>query len=271
MNLSRRLYHTLAAVALLSLLALAACGSQASNGETNPASPPSPTPIPPTNTPVPTSTPRSFVPPTPPAGALLGGNIIVNGNAEQGMCALNASTVITPIVGWTPTGNITPIRYDADGGDLSATTPGPSDAGNCYFWGGSTGAMSSMTQTDDVSAVAALIDSNIVSYDLSGWLGGYAEQNDNAVLSIQFLGMTGNVLGTATIGPVLAVDRNRTSELLFRSTTGKVPVGTRSIMVTLTMTRTDGSDNDGCADDLSLYLVQPGGSGSSTPATTPTP
>lgn len=268
MHHSRRLHHALCGIALLGLLALAACGSQASGGGSTPTA----TRTPPTNTPAPTNTPLPPPTPTSPPGTLLGGNIIVNGNAEQGMCAADTSTVITPIVGWTPTGNITPIQYAASNGDLSAMTPGPSDAGNCYFWGGpakgTDNTMTSITQTDNVASVAALIDIQTVSYDLSAWLGGYSTQDDNAVLSIQFLDMSGNAVGTAKIGPVLSADRNGTSELLSRSTTGKVPVGTRSIKVTLTMTKTEGNDNDGLADDLSLLLVQQRGGG--LPTTTPT-
>ncbi|HLV97981.1 MAG TPA: hypothetical protein VKT82_04820 [Ktedonobacterales bacterium] len=261
MNPSRRAYHTLSAIALLSLLVLAACGSSPSNPGVTTVS--TPTSIPPTATPTPTSPPQPVATPTTPPGTLLGGNIIVNGNAEQGKCAPDTSTVISPITGWTPTNNITPIQYAVganSNGDLSPTTPGPGDAGNCYFWGGPEGSTdnttTSMRQMDNVSSVAAMIDSKAVTYDLSAWLGGYSDQDDNATLSIQFLGQTGNALGTATIGPVMAADRNNTSELLLRSTTGQVPVGTRSIKVTLTMTKTAGSDNDGLADDLSLLLVQ---------------
>ena len=178
--------------------------------------------------------------------------------------------MITPIPGWTPTGEITPIQYTASGGDLSATTPEPSDAGKCYFWGGPDSTVdnttTSMTQTINVSTNATVIDSKAVIYDLSAWLGGYSDQDDNAVLSLQFLGATGSVLGSAKVGPVMAADRtNDTTELLQRSASGPVPAGTRAVKVTLTMTKTAGSDNDGLADDLSLLLLQQGG------ATVPTP
>ncbi len=253
--------------AVLALLMLAACGSQPTNtGSTVTVTHPTPTPTP-TNAPTPTPIPA----PTTIPGTPLGGNLIVNGNAEQGQCAADSSTVISPITGWTPTGNITPIQYAASNGDLNATTPGPGDAGKCYFWGGPSNPASSMTQKISVASFATQIDSKTVMYDLSAWLGGYADQNDNAVLSIQFLDTTGKVLGTAQVGPVMAADRNDTSELLPRATSGAVPASTRAIQVTLTMTRTDGSDNDGLADDLSLLLVQQGGSASGTPTATPTP
>lgn len=110
----------------------------------------------------------------------------------------------------------------------------------------------SATQTIDVSAASVLLASGQVKFVLSGWLGGYSDQNDNAVLSVQFVGATGQALGKASIGPVLSDARNGTSGLIQRSTSGIVPAGTTKIEVMLTMTKTDGSDNDGSADDLSL-------------------
>src|SRR4029077_1815543 len=54
-------------------------------------------------------------------------------------------------------------------------------------------------------------------------------------------------------------DRNNVSELSLLSQNGSVPAGTRVIHVSLTMIRTDGSDNDGLADNLFLVLSSPGG------------
>jgi len=54
---------------------------------------------------------------------------------------------------------------------------------------------------------------------------------------------------------VLAADRNRATGLVLRSASAPVPPGTRRIAVTLTMTRTEGTSNDGYADNLSLTLT----------------
>ena len=72
----------------------------------------------------------------------------------------------------------------------------------------------------NVSADAATIDSGTMTYNLSGWLGGYSSQDDNATLSATFEDASGKVLGVATIGPVLAGDRDDETELLYRNAQG---------------------------------------------------
>ncbi len=184
---------------------------------------------------------------------LLGINLIVDGDAEAQAGTLD-NTVVAP-AGWTTTGNFSAVSYSASiGGSPTLTTPGPTQRGGNFFAGGPNNAQSSATQTVDVSTSAALIDAGTMSYNLAGWLGGYASQNDDATLQATFKGATGNVLGTATIGPVLAADRDGITELLYRSAQGVMPVGTRQVVLLLTMTRTDGSYNDGYADDLSFTL-----------------
>jgi len=177
------------------------------------------------------------------------GNLIVNGDAESGTGSPDGTPVPTP--GWTSMGNATAIVYGANQYP-AAGDPGPPDRGKNFLVGGPSDAMSSLSQTDDVSRYAAAIDADHVTYTLSGWLGGFAGQEDNAVLTVTFQGSSGASLGTATIGPVTAEDRSMQTGLLLRTTTGKVPVGTRSVGVLLSLTRLEGTANDGYADDLSL-------------------
>ncbi len=196
------------------------------------------------------------------ADSLFGSNLIVNGNAEAqavpSTVTISDTTVSVP--GWCTESLFTIEPYGDPNGDLSPTSPGPADAGNYYFYGGPSNGLSSAYQDIDVSSAASLIDSAAVQYSLSAWLGGYSSQNDNATLQVQFQDWDGNVLGSAvTLGPFLAADRNNVSELLMTNQNGAVPVGTRDIHVFLAMTRTDGSDNDGMADSLSLVLSGPGG------------
>ena len=66
------------------------------------------------------------------------------------------------------------------------------------------------------------------------------------------------MLGSTTLGPVSEADRNGVTELLPFSQGAGMPAGTRVIHISMTMTRTDGSDNDGLADSLSLVLSGPG-------------
>ena len=76
MKFSRHVRYSFYGLALLSLLLLTACGGQAASTVTpTPTPPPTPTP---TSAPLPTPTPTAI------SGTPLGGNLIINGNAEQG-------------------------------------------------------------------------------------------------------------------------------------------------------------------------------------------
>lgn len=139
-----------------------------------------------------------------------------------------------------------------------ARHPGRRIGGKNYFYGGpSDGHNTSAEQRIDLSAGGTAIDSGHVSFTLSGWLGGYSSQNDNAMLRATFLDASGKSVGVASIGPVTESMRHDVTELLEEHLTKNVPVGTRSVVMDLLMTWTGGSDNDGLADDLSLILTAP--------------
>jgi hypothetical protein len=212
--------HTLLAAAML----LAAC-----TGGASPAAAPTEHPIPAT------------------------GNLIVNPGAETGKGSTDGGVV--PVPGWEVTGKLTVNEYDTPGSSfLRSTDPGPPDRGRNYFAGGPGNEASSASQTINVSSRAAAIDRGGVTYTLSAWLGGWETQDDNAIFTISFVDKDGRLRGTASIGPVLAADRQRQTGLLLRTTSGPLPAFTRSIQATLVMTRTAGDYNDGYADSLVLLL-----------------
>ena len=186
------------------------------------------------------------------AQSLLGTNLIANPGAETGPPEADEDLTVD-IPGWSRTGQFDVVAYTDGESDLSPTT----DGGNNHFTGGPDTALSVGYQYLDVSGAASLIDKGTVQYALAAQLGGYSSQEDNAVLDVQFQDWSGKVLGETKLGPVTAEDRDDNSELLPRSTSGAVPAGARRIYVTLTMTRTDGSYDDGLADNLSLTLSSP--------------
>ena len=178
-------------------------------------------------------------------------NLIVNGNAEAATGSADGTPVATP--GWTATGEATAGQYGVNGWP-GLTDPGPADRGLNLFSGGVADATSSLTQTINVAQFASSIDASRVTYELSGWLGGWQSQDDNATLTVTFQGATGLTLGTGTIGPVMGSDRGYATGLVQQSSSGAVPAGTRTVLVVLLMTRVSGSANDGYADDLSLVF-----------------
>jgi hypothetical protein len=171
------------------------------------------------------------------ADVTLGQNLIVNGDAESS------------VSGW-----LTFDGYDlfqaVDYGDnwVKPSQPGPVDRGSKLFAG--VGAQSAGYQTLSLGDLGT----GTYSYTLDGWLGGWASQGDNALLYVSFLDITDNEIGHAEIGPVTPADRNNSTGLLYRQSTGLLPVGTAKIMFSLSMERQGGGDNDGYADNLSFVL-----------------
>lgn len=187
------------------------------------------------------------------AGATTSANLLLNPGAEIGECSPNGLQGVT-IPGWNITSGMPNIVcYGTAGGYPTSSTPGPSSRGNAFFNGGGTG-NGAMEQTVDVSSAATAIDAGSVTYSLSGWLGGYGSQNDNAAVVATFYNQSGSQLATSQIGPVMATDRSDTTEFLQRSAAGAVPAGTRSVQVSVNFTWTTGSNTDGYVDNLSLTL-----------------
>jgi hypothetical protein len=186
---------------------------------------------------------------------VFGTNLIVNGNAEGGPGSSDGSTLPVPNApGWAVTGNLIVNQYNIAGGFPLSTDPGSPTRGNNYFAGGANNASSSASQSINVAAGAAVIDAGSATYSLTGWLGGFSSQDDNATLTVTFRNAGASAIGSASIGPVTAVNRGSVTGMQLRSAGGAVPAGTRTIDVVLQMTRLAGSYNDGYADDLSLVL-----------------
>ncbi len=185
-------------------------------------------------------------------GGATGTNVIRNWGAEEGPASNDCSGVAS-IPGWTTAGQATVCKYGASGGYPTASSPGPPDRGNNFF-GGGYAASAFITQVVDLSSSATQIDAGSTPYTLSGWLGGYDSQGDNAKLIATFKSASGASLGTAQIGPATAADRQNVTGMVSKSTSGTVPASTRSVELRLEFTRAEGSSNDGYADSLSFSL-----------------
>jgi hypothetical protein len=190
-------------------------------------------------------------------GALASGNLLVNGNAEAGAGADDGSVVAVP--GWTTTsGNFTVATYNTEFSGPDASSPGPVDRGLNYFAGGPDTAFSQATQTVDLTPYQSFFSSHPFSFTLSGWFGGFAGQDDYAYVSVSFRDADNNELEFASTSPIFASDRNNITGLLFVSTgwtpDNNININPALAVITLTMTRTEGSYDDGYADNL-LFSV----------------
>jgi hypothetical protein len=189
-----------------------------------------------------------------PAEAAASGNLIVNGNAETGLCTTTGLDTMT-IPGWQITsGGPDSVCYGASG--YPTDSEGPSDAANAFFAGGSKG-NASMQQLVNVSSGASAINAGGVTFDLSGWLGGYSTQTDAVAVVATFEDSSGTSLGTASLGPVTPAMRDDETELLSQSATGTVPEGTTQVLVQVNFTYGAGNSTDGYLDDLSLTMSTP--------------
>jgi hypothetical protein len=191
------------------------------------------------------------------AKAAYGKNLIKNPDAEVGEGS-NTGADVYPVPSWQTSDNFTVTVYGASGFPAPGD-PGPPMRGLNFFAGGPGTPSSSAQQSIDVSALASGIDTGSVGFTLSGWLGGFESQDDQASLRADFTDLHGSVLGTTTLAGPTASERNNVTGLFQRVGKGSVPAGTRKVLVVITMTRAGGDYNDGYADALSLVLKKAGG------------
>jgi hypothetical protein len=172
-----------------------------------------------------------------------GSNLVVNGDAENGT------------TGWsTIADNALFSSVDYGSNWVLPSEPGPVSRGLNLFVGGSGFAYAAGTQTLDLSSFSADIAAGKVNYNLSGFLGGWTTQQDNAQFQATFLAANGDILGVAKLGPIMPADRNNTTGLFEFTTAGVLPTATAQVVFVLDMERLAGGDNDGYADNLSFVL-----------------
>ena len=88
------------------------------------------------------------------AAAPFGSNLIVNGDAEADV-GTAAGDLIPSVTGFTTTGQFTVVQYGPNDGFPTATDPGPANRGTNFFAGGPSAALSTGSQSIDVSAGSA--------------------------------------------------------------------------------------------------------------------
>ncbi|CAF1095829.1 unnamed protein product [Adineta steineri] len=180
-------------------------------------------------------------------------NWLINGDAETGPCETGSG--VTHPTGWNYNGTVTQVHYNDTYADISYTDHGPSDRGNCYFYGqaDSTSMWQTVNMTSSIDPL--LIDSQTVGFNFSAWLGGYSSQDDNAEATLTFYDQSNHKTGNiSTLGPVLVADRGSQTLLLFRQTQGLVPIGARSFTVTVIFTHVVGLLTDADVDNIAVHL-----------------
>ncbi|WP_264005107.1 alkaline phosphatase family protein [Mycolicibacterium sphagni] len=198
-------------------------------------------------------------------------NLLVNPGAEYGDPSLSGYSSVT-IPGWSVTGTPTVIKYGTlrnlpglfgtSGPTLPAFLGFPRaavpDGGNQFFGGGNV-ATSTLSQVVDLSDIQNEIDTTPggVTFDLSGYLGGYLLDPSRTTVKVNFLDANNAYISSAQIGPVTALNRLFQTGFQERQTTGVIPVGTRSAQVIVTFKDYNpilSSYNNAYADNLSFTV-----------------
>ena len=151
----------------------------------------------------------------------------------------------------------------------------PGASGKQNFYGGKSandaapaGTVTTASQTIQLSGLNGTAGPGGLPFTLSATLGGYSNQDDNAVLTAAWEDANGSSITDSSghpvvtkLGPVLAVDRGDTSSEVPRSAYGVVPTGAAQVVITMTFTMAGAGNNDASADNLNLEIgsnaVQP--------------
>ncbi|MGA8253038.1 MAG: PE family protein, partial [Mycobacterium sp.] len=194
-------------------------------------------------------------------------NLLVNPGFEVADPSVSGYSGVT-IPGWTVTGTPTVIPYATPRpifpSPFSSPLPNlpkflgfpqhaPSGGGN-NFAGGGPVATSTISQTVNLTGAAG------TPYTLSADLGGRLLNPSSASVQVTFYSSTGAVLGTGSTGSVTLVDRLGFTEFQPRETSGTIPVGTTSAVVTTTFADRCpilGHYNDAYADNVSFKVGDP--------------
>ncbi|MDQ8702156.1 phosphoesterase [Streptomyces sp. LHD-70] len=189
-------------------------------------------------------------------------NLVVNGDAEAGPGG--TAEPVPTVTGWKVVqGAPALIDYSLGGGYPTPADPGPERRGSRFFSGGDsprTALLQDVALPAQGATGRAAVDAGRVRYAVTGWLGGYAAQEDGVRLSVEFRDSRGTPLALSVLGPVTAAERGGRTGLVERTAEAAVPPGARTARVLLVFTRTgSGTSNDGYADALSLTLSATGG------------
>ncbi|MFH0518661.1 RNA polymerase sigma factor [Streptomyces sp. M41] len=178
------------------------------------------------------------------------GNLIANSGAEVGSCSVYGEDSMD-IPGWqTVSGSPVPLCY---GFGNMTTSEGPQDSGlpgQAYFAGGLVD-YAVLTQSIPLPSRPS---GATVSYTLSGWLGGWAYEEEHAGLTADFFAADGSILHTADLAPVSDAARGNQNGFRQQTVTAAVPADAESVTLTLTFTGSGDNFNDGAAEDLHFSL-----------------
>ncbi len=161
------------------------------------------------------------------------------------------------ITGWKDNSRATVFPYTVPGRPPTSPMPGhdpvPENRGRCFFMAVDPNTTS---QTIDVSALAKEIDAQKIRLKLSGWIGGFVNQDETLTVKAVALNEQGDELDAWQIGPLTPEDRNNKTGFWLLTNDGKAELtkNTRYVRIELIGVGRSLGSVDGWADNLSLIL-----------------
>ncbi len=165
------------------------------------------------------------------------------------------------IAGWEDASAATVLNYDEA---AKHDYPDPKtdemaiDRGKNFYAGMRPGVIK---QVIDISKLSEWIDLGKVSFEFNGWLGGFSNNSEHAIVRVLFMDSEGRKIGVGHLPIVGAEDRRNRSGFVYSETDGEIPRGTVSIVVEIETS--GGGDNilsgstyvyDAYVDNLKLKL-----------------
>lgn len=194
-----------------------------------------------------------------PSQKALSGNLVKNAGAEAGPATPDVVEAVLPVPTWTTTGGFhaasyTGYRWAPDPKDKTRGSGGKFFVG-CWAAPGQTVNRGAATQVVPLARWAKTIAKGGALLRLSAELGGYNGTENMATASAAFLDAAGKRTGkTIGLKGPTYLQRQGVTRVEPRTKTAPVPVGARSVQITLTGSRT-GSGPCGFVDNVSAVLV----------------
>jgi len=183
-------------------------------------------------------------------------NLLKNGDVEA------EGTDSEHVSGWGQKDGLSAAAYGSVGGEWDWGLSGCPTCGKRYLRlaFAADKHQLSVSQTIDVAHLAADIDKNAVTAEVSAYLGGFVDGDTTGQVTASFQDASGQELGKIQTEPYdtakLPKPEKGGTALVFCHATGKVPSGTRRIVYTWDAHATgDSGDHVGLGDDFSLKLT----------------
>jgi flagellar motility protein MotE (MotC chaperone) len=180
-------------------------------------------------------------------------NLVQNAGAEDGP---SGGGNITAVPSWNTTSLFSVNNYGNGDGPTGAVGQQIAGASN-YFWGGPNNAVSTATQTIDVSSYYSAIATGRAPLIFGVFLGRKQGQRDHMDVKLDALDAVGT--GHASISAFGGSANSPATTTSLSPIAGSVtiPKGTRTLRLTMTATRLDGNNNDAYADNLVVIVGDP--------------